>query len=127
MIERTCCPTPPNTAHTGTCVNSVMRCGEEKFFVNSIDGWQKPETFRDRNLLISVLYEGPWDHLAMFCLGIHRDNRDEVRWNIPMEPTGWRWVLGKLAEWAEKRDQIWRAKYAIKHRNPPERWKRRMP
>ncbi len=31
---RTCCPTAPDTAHTGTCSNSLMRCGEERFFVN---------------------------------------------------------------------------------------------
>ena len=35
LSERTCCPTLPGTAHTGTCfVNSVMRSGEERFQVN---------------------------------------------------------------------------------------------
>lgn len=32
--ERTCCDTPWNTSHTGTCHNSLMRSGEERFFVN---------------------------------------------------------------------------------------------
>jgi hypothetical protein len=31
---RTCCPTPPNQAHTGMCKNSLMRSGEELWFVN---------------------------------------------------------------------------------------------
>jgi hypothetical protein len=33
---RICCPTPPNTAHTGICKNSVMNTGEEWFFVNDL-------------------------------------------------------------------------------------------
>lgn len=32
--ERTCCPTPWNTSHAGTCDNSVMRCGEQRWNVN---------------------------------------------------------------------------------------------
>lgn len=32
--RRTCCPTPPDTSHTGTCKNSLMRSGQERFFVN---------------------------------------------------------------------------------------------
>ena len=31
---RTCCPTPTNTSHSGTCPNSLMRSGEERFLVN---------------------------------------------------------------------------------------------
>jgi hypothetical protein len=32
--SRTCCPTLPNGAHTGLCKNSLMRSGEERWFVN---------------------------------------------------------------------------------------------
>lgn len=80
-----------------------------------------------RKLLISVYYEGPWEYLSTFCLGIHRDNRDELRWDIPANATGWRAALGNLANWAESRDQRWRNKYAVRGGFPPDRWKRRTP
>lgn len=32
--RRVCCPTPPDSAHAGTCLNSLMRSGEERFFIN---------------------------------------------------------------------------------------------
>lgn len=32
--RRICCLTPPDTAHTGTCKNSRMRSGQERFFSN---------------------------------------------------------------------------------------------
>jgi len=38
MIQRTCCPTPAGTAHTGMCPNSLMRCGEERFWANTAPG-----------------------------------------------------------------------------------------
>jgi len=36
--RRVCCPTPPNTAHIGTCKNSMMNTGEEWFFINDLQG-----------------------------------------------------------------------------------------
>lgn len=32
--RRICCPTPPDSSHTGTCKNSLMHSGEERFFIN---------------------------------------------------------------------------------------------
>jgi hypothetical protein len=80
---------------------------------------------RDRRLLITVFYDGPWSKLETFCLGIHRDNRDETRWSIPMDPTGWRRLLGAIADWAERRDHAWIERYAFRGVNPPERWRRK--
>jgi hypothetical protein len=37
---RTCCPTPPNGAHTGTCKNAIVMCGEERFWVNELPEWR---------------------------------------------------------------------------------------
>jgi hypothetical protein len=80
--------------------------------------------FTDQMFLMQIFYEGPWARLEAFFLGLYQDNRDEVRWTIPVNPKGWRKGMNRLADWAEQRDMIWRAKYAIRNRNPPERWKR---
>ena len=79
---------------------------------------------RDMRLLINVFYEGPWARLANFCLGLYRDNRDETRWDIPMNPSGWKRVLSAVAIWAERRDHAWIERYAFKGKNPPKRWRR---
>jgi hypothetical protein len=122
MIERTCCPTPPNTSHTGACPNSLMRSGKEKFFTNELPAHLKPVTVKDRNFLIMIFYEGPWERLSSLFVGLRKDCT--LRWIIPENPVGWRKALGKLAAWTEQRDSLWRAKYAVKRRNPHKRWKR---
>lgn len=80
---------------------------------------------RDRRLLITIFYEGPWSKLENFCLGIHRDNRDELRWEIPENPSGWRKRLSAMADWAETRDHLWVERYARSGKNPPDRWRRK--
>ena len=84
----------------------------------------KPRTFKDRALLIAIFYESPWERLSTFLLGVYRDGREEYRWIIPEHPAGWWKVLLAIATRAEQRDVIWRAKYAVRNRNPPARWKR---
>lgn len=84
----------------------------------------KPRTFKDRALLIVIFYDGPWERLSTFLLGVYRDGREEYRWIIPEHPAGWRKVLLAIATRAEQRDVIWRTKYAVRNRNPPARWKR---
>lgn len=121
--ERTCCATSPSTAHTGTCPNSVMRCGEERFLVNHLPKPQ-PTTTTDRLFLVTVFYESPWERLSTFLLGVHRDNRDAVRWRIPDNPRGWRKTLLLAGNWADERDRRWRFKYAVQNRNPRKCWRR---
>ena len=82
-------------------------------------------TLRDKMFLMQIFYEGPWARLEAFCLGLYQDNRDEVRWAISSDPRGWKKIMLKVADWAERRDTLWRAKYAIRRKNPPDRWKRR--
>ena len=85
----------------------------------------RPRPTRDRRLLITVFYEGPWARLMNFCMGIYHDNRDELRWEIPDNPTGWKGALNRIAAWAERRDHAWIEHYAFKGKNPPERWRRK--
>jgi hypothetical protein len=89
---------------------------------------RKPVTFHDRNLLMLVFYEGPWEKLMNFCWGIRKGDGDteEWRWVIGLRPKGWKWVLYKIANWAERRDMLWRAKYIVRRKNPPDRWKRQV-
>jgi hypothetical protein len=79
-----------------------------------------------RRFRITVFYEGPWARLSNFCMGLYHDNRDEVRWEIPVHPAGWRKLLALIADWAEARDHAWRERYAFKGRNPPDRWRRKI-
>jgi hypothetical protein len=81
-------------------------------------------TPRDRRLFITVFYESPWIRLAYFCWGIHRDGRDELRWEIDDNSTGWKKALGCIAIWAERRDHAWIERYAFKGKNPPRRWRK---
>lgn len=84
----------------------------------------KPRSFADRNLLVMIYYEGPWEKLGNFAMGLREDNT--LRWEIPADPTGWRKALGDFADWAERRDALWRAKYVIRRKNPRKRWERRV-
>jgi hypothetical protein len=81
-----------------------------------------PVTARDRRLLITIFYEGPWSRLESLCLGIRRDNT--LRWEIPSRPVGWRKWLEAVANWAELRDNKWIERYARKGKNPPRIWRR---
>ena len=83
------------------------------------------ETRRNRRrLMISVFYLGPWARLSNFCMGLYPDDRDGLRWEIPMHPTGWRKLLGDIADWAERRDNLWVERYAYKGKKPSARWRR---
>ena len=81
------------------------------------------QTFRERNFLLMVFYAGPWEHVANFVMGI-RPGSDRLRWEIPARPTGLLRVADRVGRWAEQRDAIWRAKYAIRNRKPHRRWMR---
>jgi hypothetical protein len=80
-------------------------------------------SLRTRRLLICVYYQSPWDRLSGFFWGVKKDNT--LRWEIPANPRGVKWVLAKLGDWTDKRDHAWREKYAQASKNPPDRWKRR--
>ena len=86
----------------------------------------EPSTDKDRTLLICVFYESPWEKLCNFCWGIRNGQGDDdsFRWVIGQHPKGWKWILYKIANWAEQRDIAWRRKYAVRNINPPKRWKR---
>jgi hypothetical protein len=87
----------------------------------------RDEYRRGKRLMIAVYYEGPWERVSAFFLGIHRDNRDELRWEIPENPRGWRWLFGEIADWADRRNYAWRNRIVSKGKMPRERWKRRRP
>jgi hypothetical protein len=80
--------------------------------------------FEDRMLLLTIFYQGPWDRLSNWCYGI-RKGTEELRWDIPAEPKGIKWVLMVIGDWAEKRDKQWRAKFAVTGREPRKLWNRR--
>jgi hypothetical protein len=83
-------------------------------------------SLKDRQFWITIFYEGPWERLSTFLLGVRRDGREEFRWIIGCDPKGWKKVLDSLANWADEHDQRWRFKYAVQNRNPPKFWSRRV-
>jgi hypothetical protein len=85
------------------------------------------KSFKDRNFLLMIFYEGPWEKLCNFCWGIRKgkdEDDDSFRWVIGRNPRGWKKIMQVIANWAERRDMMWRAKYAIRRKDPPKRWKR---
>jgi hypothetical protein len=80
-------------------------------------------TFKDRNFLLMIFYSGPWERVSNFVIGV-RPGSDKLRWEIPENPAGWKALASRIATWAEQRDALWRAKYAIRNRKPHRRWKR---
>jgi hypothetical protein len=84
-----------------------------------------PVTLQDRMLVITVFFESPWAKLSRVCMGVHKDGRDKLRWNIPAEPKGWRRWLEGIANWAEAHDREWKLRYVEAGTNPPRRWRRR--
>lgn len=77
----------------------------------------------DKRLIMAIFYEGPWDKLSGFFLGVRKDFT--LRWDIPLNPKGWRWALGKLAHWCERRDRAWQNTYIRSGKVPHKRWMRR--
>lgn len=88
------------------------------------DDIKHSRTLKERQFLIQVFYEGPWDRISCFCLGIYQDNRDELRWEMPDNPTGWLKLMSWLANYCDQRDQLWRYKYAVRKRTPRKVWRR---
>lgn len=83
----------------------------------------------DQMFLTQIFYEGPWERLCNFCWGIRKgqgEDDDSFRWIIGQHPRGWRRLMRTIATWAEYRDTLWRAKYAVRRTNPPKRWKRQV-
>lgn len=78
---------------------------------------------RDTSLMLMIFYEGPWERVSNLFIGLRKDG--SFRWNIPAGATGWRKAAEAVADWAETRDHIWRAKYAIRRKTPHKVWKRR--
>lgn len=76
----------------------------------------------DQRFLIMIFYCGPWERLSTWCYGIRKDG--SLRWEIPASPTGWRWVLGKLACKFEQLDALWREKHVIRRVRPRDCWRR---
>jgi hypothetical protein len=77
---------------------------------------------KNRRFLLVVFYEGPWDRLQAFCYGIRKDG--SLRYEIPLNPRGWRRLLGEIGAWADRRDVRWREKYAVSGKMPHPRWRR---
>ena len=78
---------------------------------------------RTRRLVLMIFYEGPWEKLSNFFIGMRRDTT--LRFEIPVDPKGWKWVALKLSCYFEKRDRDWRARYILSETKPSDRWKRR--
>jgi hypothetical protein len=75
-------------------------------------------------LLIVIFYESPWERIGAWFLGIRRDPSKDLRWTIPRNPTGWRWLFGEIAAWTDKQDQKWITRYASSGKKPHPRWRR---
>lgn len=85
----------------------------------------KRTSFKDRQFIVLIMYEGPWERLSGFCYGLRADGTQ--RWDVPRNPSGWKKYLARLGDWFNTRDMIWRAKYVCKRQMPPRRWERRVP
>jgi hypothetical protein len=79
--------------------------------------------FEDKMLLFAIRYEGPWAKLSNWCYGINKEGT--LLWDIPDDPKALKWVLAKVAHWADDRDQVWRLKYVLTGKEPHRTWKRR--
>lgn len=80
------------------------------------------EDFKNRRFLFVVNYEGPWERLSAFFYGVRKDG--SLRWDIPINPKGWRRLMGILGDWADRRDHDWITDQVL-FRREPQRWERR--
>jgi hypothetical protein len=60
-------------------------------------------------LLFVVDWYGPWERLQGFFYGVRSDA--SLRWEIPADPAGWRWLLGRLGDWANRKDIAWTSRH----------------
>ena len=79
---------------------------------------------RKMRLMLCVFYESPWERIGAWFLGIRRDPSKDLRWVIPMHPTGWRWLFGEIAHFTDKQDRKWITRYATSGKKPHSRWRR---
>jgi hypothetical protein len=79
----------------------------------------------DDRLLLVVFYEGPWGRLCSLVYGIRKDGT--LRYEIPENPKGWRWVLGALGDFFDRRDVAWRNRHVTNRTKPCRTWKRKSP
>lgn len=78
------------------------------------------ERIEKERLLIEVFYEGPWERVMNWLLGID-PRTNELRWEVSDGS-----VLDRLSQMAENRHHRWINRYAARGQNPPDRWKRRV-
>ena len=77
----------------------------------------------ERRLMLIIFYEGPWAKLMNFAYGIRKDG--SLRFEVPADPKGWRWIAAWLGDFFEARDYAWQDRYAQSGKIPHDRWKRR--
>jgi hypothetical protein len=82
------------------------------------------DTKSGSRLHLTIFYESPWERASAFFLGIRRDPAKPLRWDIPMNPTGWRKLFGWISAELEKRDRAWISRYAASGKKPHSRWRR---
>jgi hypothetical protein len=73
--------------------------------------------------MLCAFYIGPWGRLSELFLGIRKDGT--FRFEISAEPRGWRWVMGQLGDFCNRRDIAWNSRYAERGTKPPAIWRRR--
>jgi hypothetical protein len=77
---------------------------------------------KDQRLILVIFYESPWEKVGAWFLGIRKDGT--LRWVIPKNPRGWRWLFGEIAHFTDKQDQRWITRYAASGKKPHSRWRR---
>jgi hypothetical protein len=73
----------------------------------------------DARLLFTLKWQGPWERLMAFFLGVRQDN--SLRWSIKNEDG----VLSRLSVWAERKDTAWKNRHLSRGTTPWPAWKRR--
>jgi hypothetical protein len=80
---------------------------------------------RDLNtaaLYVAVMYEGPWEKIMCWSMGI---DRKTCELKFEMDPSRLLHRLrDRLGDFSERRDVAWRRRWAARDRMPPARWKR---
>lgn len=83
----------------------------------------QPRNTRAELFLIMIFFESPWERVSNFCWGLKRNG--DLRWRIEDDDRGWKYLLTKIGDWAERRDHAWRARYVLNGTKPHKRWARR--
>lgn len=79
-------------------------------------------TEQTARMLFAVAWRGPWEIIEGWFCGVRPDG--SLRFEIPVNPSGWRRVMGGLADLANRADIRWRHRHVRRGTKPYRAWRR---